>query len=468
MRYSLKTKLTLSYILVAFISIFLMSICANLLLEKYFKEYVSVNQEKSKAEIISTLEQQYNQFESWNINSIEPIGISALENGTIIRVFDNEGNVVWDAKTHNNGMCQGIIIEMNTNMNNRYPFMKGEYSEISYPIYHEMKQIGIVKIGAYGPYYFNNNDLAFITTLNKFLIIIALLSLFFSIGLGAFMAKKISLPISNVISSAESISKGLFVKKINQKSNTKEINQLTNSFNDLAASLDKQDKLRKRLTSDVSHELRTPLATLKSHIEAMIDGIWEPSIEKLTSLQEEIMRMHNLVGDLEALTKYESENIYLDKTTFDIEQLILKTVEDLKMVTQAKKLIIKIHTNSQEIFADKDKLKQVIINLITNAVKFTPEGGLITISSHLEENNIVIHVKDNGIGIAAEDQPLVFERFYRTDQSRTRHTGGSGIGLTIVKSIIEAHKGTIEVISQINQGSDFIITIPYIKTIQNA
>lgn len=460
MRYTLKTKLTLSYIMVAFISIFLVSLSANLLLEKHFREYVSANQEKNNSDLTSTLAQQYRQLGEWNLFAIEPLGINALENGTIIKVIDNNGTTIWDAQTHNNGMCQSIIIEMNKNMSNRYPFMKGEYSKVPYPILVDMKQVGTVEIGVYGPYYLNNNDLAFITSLNQFLIIIAFLSLLFSIILGSIMAKKISLPISNVILSAEAISKGLFNEKLKQKSNTIEISQLTNTFNDLADSLHKQDKLRKRLTSDVSHELRTPLATLKSHIEAMIDGIWEPSLEKLTSIQEEITRMHHLVGDLEALAKYESENIYLNKSEFDLEALIVNTVDNFKVELEAKKISLSMKLKYQIINADIDKLKQVLINLISNALKFTPKGGQINILAYREGDITKIHIIDNGIGIAKTEHTLVFERFYRIDQSRTRHTGGSGIGLAIVKSIIEAHKGTIELVSDLNMGSEFIISIP--------
>lgn len=463
MNYSLKTKLTLSYIFVALVSSFLLSICANLLLEKYFTDYVSTNLANKNENIVKTLSQQYTYYDGFNREVVEVIGINALESGIIMQIIDSSDEVVWDARTHNNGMCQGIVLQMSENMHKRYPFFHGEYEEIPYSIYDGIVEVGTVLIGGYGPYYFNETDLLFISTLNKFIIAVTIVSLVFSILIGAIMARKLSLPITKAIKSAQMISKGFYANRITEKSTTKEMNQLTVTINELAENLEKQDQLRRRLTSDVSHELRTPLATLQSHFEAMIDGIWETSTERLLSCHEEIIRMNKMVGDLEQLTKFESDNLIINKIDFDLTQLMGRIVQNYEAELATKNLKLNLEVEQITLHADKDKITQVLINLISNAIKFTQEGGIITIYIHISKESVCIHVKDNGIGVPQSEQALIFERFYRTDQSRTRLTGGSGIGLTIVKSIVEAHNGTIELISEREQGSEFIVKLPLKK-----
>jgi signal transduction histidine kinase len=195
-------------------------------------------------------------------------------------------------------------------------------------------------------------------------------------------------------------------------------------------------------------------------MEAMIDGIWEPEIERLKSCHEEIERINRLVGDLAKVAKYESENLILNKTDFDISQLIRRIVSNFETDFINKGVTINYNGGEEVVFADQDKLSQVIINLVSNALKFTPEGGTVEISVRDTEKIKEIHVKDTGLGIPSEDLPYIFERFYRADKSRNRATGGSGIGLAIVKAIIEAHKGTVDVHSELGKGTEFIVYLP--------
>lgn len=460
MKYSLKTKLSLSYILVALISILLISILTNVLLEKRFKEYIIQNQEQKNKEIVSLVSQQYKEEGKWESTVIENIGINALEQGLIIRVKDSSGKTIWDATIHNSGLCMQMIEHMAHNMSSRYPNWKGSYVENKYPVTYKFNEVGMVEIGYYGPYYFNDNDLAFINTLNKVLMSVGVFSLFFALLLGAIMAKRLSTPISRVIKTARLISKGYFEDRIHENSNTKEISQLTETINNLAETLEKQELLRKRLSADVAHELRTPLATLQSHMEAMIDGIWKPDSERLRSCHEEIMRINRMVGDLEKLAKFESENLILKKTSFNISELVQHIVKNFEIDFVNKGIDIKFYGEEEIVFADQDKISQVIVNLLSNALKYTPEGGIVKVDIKGTEGITEISVKDNGNGIPSEDLPNIFERFYRADKSRNRLTGGAGIGLTITKAIIEAHNGKIKVLSTLNEGTEFIISLP--------
>ncbi|MCR4437194.1 MAG: ATP-binding protein [Clostridiales bacterium] len=460
MNYSLRTKLSLSYVLVTLLMVSVISYFTNFLLEKQFKDYIIKQQEQKNKEIVALITQQYKDDNSWSTDVIENIGLNVLEQGLIIKVKDKSDKVIWDATLHNNGLCMQMFSHMAQNMNSRYPNFKGGYVENKYPILKDFNQVGKVEIGYYGPFYFTDNDLRFINTLNNALIAVGVFSLFFALILGAIMARRLSKPISRVISTADQISKGYFGDRILEKSSTKEILQLTGTINNLAETLEKQEMLRKRMAADVAHELRTPLATLQSHMEALIDGIWKPDVERFKSCHEEVLRINRMVGDLEKLARFENENILLDKSQFNVSELIQRITHNFETDFKNKNIEISINGKEETIFADRDKVSQVVVNLLSNALKYTPEGGAVSISVGGNEKNIEISVKDNGHGISPEDLPYIFERFYRADKSRNRSTGGSGIGLTIAKAIVEAHKGSITVKSELEKGTEFIVTLP--------
>lgn len=460
MQYSLKTKLSLSYVLVALISILLISILTNQFLQKQFLAYVQENQEQQNYAVVEAIRQQYLEDDEWNNYLLESIGVNALENGLIIKIKDASGKILWDAQVHNHGMCQRIIKQMAQNMNTLYPNLKGGYKEKPYPIIIDDREVGRVDIGYYGPFYISQNDVAFINTLNKLNLFAGVLAMAFALVLGLFMAKRISTPISRVIDAARMISQGYFGGRIEEKSNTKEICQLTDTINNLAQNLENQENLRKRLTGDVAHELRTPLATLQGNMECMIDGIWPADTTRLKSCHEEIMRINRMVGDLETLAKYDRDSHNLKKTQFDLGLLTGIVVQNFENHYLKEGVSLNFTGQEEIIDADRDKIVQVMSNLLSNGLKYTPAGGKVDVSVKGNDSWVEITVKDNGMGIAEKDLPFIFERFYRADQSRTRMTGGAGIGLTIVKSIIEAHQGKIEVKSKLNEGTEIKVILP--------
>lgn len=450
----------MSYVFVALISVFLSSVLTNLLLDKHFKEYIMQNQERKNKEIVSLVSRQFKPENEWNFQAIENICISALEQGMIIKILDSSEMVIWDARLHDNSQCEEMLAHMARNMSSRYPNWKGMYVEKIYPITYGLSEVGSIVIGYYGPFYFNDSDLAFINTINKALTGVGVFSLFLSLILSSMMSKRLTTPISRVIATAQMIAKGYFGDRITEESSTKEIAQLTETINNLAQTLENQEVLRKRLTADVAHELRTPLATLQSHIEAMIDGIWEPSTERLKSCHEEIMRINRMIGDLEKLARFESENLILNKTSFDISELIRHIIRNFENEFLNKDIGIEFIGKEEIVKADKDKISQVIINLLSNAIKYTPQGGKVEVLVKGSHDITEIVVRDTGIGIPPEDLPHIFERFYRADKSRTRMTGGAGIGLTIAKAIVDAHKGKIQVKSKVGKGTELIISLP--------
>ncbi len=457
---SLKAKLSFSYVMVAIIAVCILSVIANVFLERLFQDYIKQNQENKNKQVAALIKQQYQGDDRWKQGTIQEIGINALEQGMIIRVTDERGRVIWDATVHNNGLCQQMINHMAENMASRYPNFRGGYRVNNYPVHYQFREVGRVEIGYYGPYYFNDTDLAFITTLNRILIGVAVITLLFALGAGMMMARNLSSPIARVIAAADKIAKGDLGDRIRESSDIREINQLTGAINELAASLQNQEMLRKRLTADVAHELRTPLATVQSHLEAMIDGIWPADQARLKSCHEEIERIARMVKDLRRLAKYEGEELELHESSFDLGALVRGIALNFEPEFKAKGVALELRTEAEPIRADRDKLSQVAVNLIANALKYTNPGGKVTVETGRTDADLMLKVSDTGIGIALEDLPYIFERFYRADKSRNRLSGGSGIGLAIVKAIVDAHRGRISVESELGSGTAFTVFFP--------
>ena len=247
----------------------------------------------------------------------------------------------------------------------------------------------------------------------------------------------------------------------NVDKSTYETDQLSNSINYLVSTLEKEDTLRKRLTSDMAHEIRTPLTTLQSTIEAFLYGVWEPTEERLESCHEEIIRLSKLVEKLENITRLEEEKIDLKIEKFKLNDEVMQIVDLLKPQYENKNIKLDLKYSEEIIInSDKDKIKQIIINLLSNAFNYTNEGGNVEIDLKKREDKVSISVRDNGIGISNEDLPFIFERFYRVDKARDRKTGGTGIGLTIIKALVDSLGGTIDVRSRLGKGSVFIVELP--------
>lgn len=301
---------------------------------------------------------------------------------------------------------------------------------------------------------------SFISYINNLIIGISLLMIIVGIYLSVFLSQKISKPIIVVSKMTDSIKKGGYDQKLEYDSSILEIDNLINSINNLAYELNHMEKMRKRLTSDISHELRTPLTSIQTHLEAMIDGIWEPTEERLNSVNEEVIRLSHLVNQLKNLAKFDNEKNVLNLSNTNLTQLIKNIIYNNESYALEKDIKINSDLEDININIDKEKISQVIVNLISNAIRYTCEDGNIFIKSYKKNDEVKIHVIDNGRGIPKESLAYIFERFYRVDDSRCRKTGGTGVGLTICKSIIDLHHGKIEVISEENKGSEFIVTLP--------
>lgn len=293
----------------------------------------------------------------------------------------------------------------------------------------------------------------------------AILGILLSVLLSLFVAKRLTAPLIHMKKVAERMASGELGARTIVKGND-EIADLGGSLNHLAEQLMHQEQLRKTMTADVAHELRTPLATLKSHMEAMIDGVWEPTPQRLESCYEEIERLRFLVGDLEQLTEMESPQFQLQLQQQEISAIIRQCIEASQAAFVEKGVQLELsESTSVSVVIDRQRFGQIMTNLLSNALKFTPQGGNVRVWIKEEQNNVTIVVADTGIGIKESELPYVFERFYRGEKSRNRQTGGAGIGLSIVKAIAEAHGGEIHIKSEGGKGTE--VSIHFKKTIHS-
>jgi histidine kinase len=242
-----------------------------------------------------------------------------------------------------------------------------------------------------------------------------------------------------------------------------ELNQLALSFNQMAEKLDKTEVMRRQLIGDVSHELRTPLTAIKGYMEGLIDGVLPSDPEVFQQVNVEIDRLQRLVNDLQELSRVEGGEFQLNPVFISPVSLIETVRGNLGQQFEDKgiELRVKMDQDLPHILVDKDRILQVLTNLAGNALQYTAQGGVVTIRAVQEKSEIVISISDTGIGLSSEQLPLVFNRFYRTDKSRARASGGSGIGLTIAQALVKAHHGRIWVESSgEGKGSTFSFALP--------
>ncbi len=303
---------------------------------------------------------------------------------------------------------------------------------------------------------------SFMTYLTRYTLGGAVIMIAVACGLGYFVSGRLSRPVIQAIDRTKSISRGEYDSQEKFPAvGIRELDALTKGVEDLGRSLAAQEKLRRRLMVDVAHELRTPLTVTRTQIEAIADGILEATPERLTLCVNEMQRLADLIGNIDALTRLEGENITLHTENTDMRKFLEPVIESFEPVFAKSGIeITGSLANNCVCEIDRDNFRHVVDNLLSNALRYTDEGGKVEVILSRQAKSVVIQVRDSGIGIAAKDLPNIFERFYRADESRARVTGGSGVGLAIVKASVEAHGGTIAVESEKGKGSMFTITLP--------
>jgi signal transduction histidine kinase len=298
-------------------------------------------------------------------------------------------------------------------------------------------------------------------TIGRFFLWGGLVAVAIAVAITFFLSRRTLAPVKALTSAAKRLGRGDFSQRVQIKDKS-ELGELAQAFNSMASDLERAEKLRRNMVADVAHELRTPLSNVQGYLEALRDGVIKPDKKTIRSLHEEASLLSRLVDDLQELSLAEADKLKLVCQPEDIGELIRQAVAAVETQEKAKGLSLSVELPDKlpPVNIDSRRIGEVLRNLLENAVAHTSKGSTITVAAKQQDNWVEVSVADTGEGIPAKDLPNIFERFYRVDKSRTRATGGSGLGLTIAKRLVEAHGGKIEVQSEVGKGSLFSFTIP--------
>ena len=288
-----------------------------------------------------------------------------------------------------------------------------------------------------------------------------------SIALGVWLSRGLSAPIVTLSAAAKQIGSGNLQQRVPVLNHSQELDDLAESFNRMAADLEHSERLRNNMLADISHELRTPLTVLSGQLHAALDKVVELDEEGLANLYGQTQHLIRLVEDLRLLAQAEAQQLPLAMTQVNLADVWRELAANFSLIAEEKEIRFRVEPmdNLPLVSADPGRLRQVFSNLLANGIRHTPAGGEIIVSSQIDDQYVIIKIRDTGEGITADQLPHLFNRFYRADGSRSRDTGGSGLGLPIAKALIEAHQGTISAESAgPNKGSTFAVSLPIQQT----
>ena len=488
-RLSLRVKLVLSYLMVALGAVLILAIVVSLAVQNYFQS--------TERQQVHALAQSLADEIGMRSSGMPPdqtdrgMNISSFYNPFLVIVVNAQGQQVFAFKpprldvssTDLTSLQQALQQALNgqeadgwmagTNDANAF---SGYYSSI--PIHDQGKASGKI-IGAIAlaiparyPRGFSPGD--FIFQANQAIFITGILLSITVIVFSLLMARSLTRPLESLTIAAEQMKQGKYTQRVDTPKSQDELGLLAVTFNDMADTIEadvnelrRQDQVRRELIANIAHDLATPLTAIQGFSEALADDILpseEARHETAHLIGREVQRLRRLVADIQNMTALESGTIHLDLAPLDMHALVDETLAVIEGECEQAGIHIynEISPDTPLVQADSDRIAQVLLNLLDNARRHTPADGKITVAATVKEQSLLISVGDTGVGIDPRDLSHIFERFYRADRSRTGTTGGSGLGLSIVKAIIIAHNGTIWAESNLGQGTTIRFTLPLV------
>ncbi|MFN8530664.1 MAG: ATP-binding protein [Anaerolineae bacterium] len=279
---------------------------------------------------------------------------------------------------------------------------------------------------------------------------------------GILISRWLTKPLHELAGAAYDIGRGKMDRRVKERKSTSEIQLLANAFNRMVDQLNRAEQLRRSLVADVAHELRTPITALQSSLYAILDDAYPMTKSEIAGLYEQTRTLSRLVNDLHDIAQAEASQLPMNLEPIDLAAVIEEFTASFMIVTEMKAITFTVETppSLPRVLIDKQRIHQVLNNLLSNALRHTPEGGSITVKLETTDNTVQIAVRDSGEGISPEHLPHIFERFYRGDSGRSRDMGGTGLGLAIVKAIVGAHGGMTTATSIIGQGTTMMVRLP--------
>lgn len=413
-----------------------------------FHDYLDKQQRAQQEQLVAMFAADYRRNDAWNPMSLNRIAPAVIMTGSETELRDPSGHRVWSVADA--GLDAGTP-EMHRKMMGTGSL--GPPRSLAIVVAGRNVGTLVVRVpqGAVPTV-----DKEFLSSVNRLLVAGALTAALVALIPGIYTARRATKPITELTSAAGALVAGHRNRRVTTVPNN-EIGQLAKAFNIMVEHVEKEDQLRRAFTADVAHELRTPLAILRSELEAVQDGIRQPSNDVIGSLHDETLRLAQLVADLEALASADAAAFTLDRHLISLTSTVTDTADSL--AGRFDEAAIAVRTDCDEVWVDADpvRIAQIVANQLTNALKFVPAGGAVALRLNEIDGWAELSITDTGPGIPADDLPHIFDRFYR---SRTARADGSGIGLAVVAQLVKAHGGTITAHSTFGHGTTFITRLP--------
>jgi len=439
-------RLGLTFAVIIFVTVVAVYFFVSERIATEMEDYAAISAQYRSLQIRSQLYFHYLDKGSWE--DVQPVVEALGVSGTRIILVAVNGTVVGDSKRE----LLGANYTDSSNDPLEMSLVKGGVKEVLGHAY-------ITSDPATEPYV--TPFLKLSSSINRSLLLGGSLAIGIALLLTFVLSRRMTSPIEVLAKAARRLGQGDLSQRVRLQGES-EVTALAEAFNSMAADLEYAEQLRRNMVADVAHELRTPLSNIQGYLEAIRDGVVEPDAAAIRSLSEETYLLSRLVNELQELSLAEAGELKLVYQAEDITNLVKQAVTPWQPQLTAGEisLSLELPDNLPLVTIDWQRVNEVLHNLLKNAVAHTPKGGAINVAAGAKGKWVEVSVSDTGEGIPAEDLPHIFERFYRVDKSRARATGGSGLGLTIAKRLIEAHGGTIAVQSKLGEGSRFSFTLP--------
>lgn len=446
-------KLFVIFLILVFLSLLLVGIFINFSIGERFDNFINLQREENISELAEVLSENLEGSDFAGVQNL--IDNFSRTNRIPIWVENNQGEIIYFPAQNNqmNQMMRRMGMNSNTHMNEmrqKPEDLPGE--TMSREVYVAEENVLTLYWKAMSAENQLDSELYdyFRSNIYRAIIFSALIVILLIIILSFILSKKITEPLIKLKNAALDVASGNYQQNIKSKGDD-ELTELIKAFNLMSKKLNKLEKIRKESTSDLAHELRTPLTTIKGYLEAIEDGKIKADQDSIREMQEETERMANLIEKLNEFADAQNKLFNLKEEKINLSPIIKKIIKQQENALNEKDISLSLKLNRElYIKGDQDSLFQIFNNIIENAIKYNVEQGKIEIEALEDEDTIKVFIKDTGIGISSNDLPFIFERFYRADKSRNSKNQGTGIGLAVVKELIEANQGEIDVESDSN------------------
>ena len=448
------TRMTLSFAAVAAMTTLLAIVVLSIVWNEHFASYTRENMFSTARATASSIAREYERAGGWSTEVLAPAVSAAANNaGVGVAVIDAQGVTRYDSS---------LVFEEADGFGIGQSLQPTSVSQIATAsIFVDGQVVGTVRVWVYGSEsMMRQTDQQFRNNSYQAMAIAAIVAMVIASIIGYIFAHRLVRPINRMTDTAREIEAGDLAARTGLKG-TDEISQLGETFDDMAESVQKSIINERRLTTDVAHELRSPLQALQMNVEAMIDGVYPKDDAHLIPINDEVTRLARMVSDLLELSRLESGSMVLKDEVVDVGKMVSDLMSRYDLLFEDYKLHSVVEC-AEDVYVkgDAGKLSQAVTNLIANAIRYTDEGGTITVKVSAGDIMANIMVADTGIGLTPEEAKQVFDRFWRADDSRSRDSGGLGIGLSLVKEIVQRHGGWVQVDGRKGEGATFTIHLP--------